>query len=212
MRTDDLICMMAKAPPCCCVKNRKRVWASVVSLFVIMAVIVKTTLGFRPELADVLHNPDMLFKYAALAAATVGGGLAWWYSGHPNCSYRVAYYGLFALGGLLTGDVIYRLVSEPADVTSAAVFDYTAYVCVGFITAFALLGTVSLVRIGKLMAPTNCNVHAFMTAFFAASLGALAYGLHCPHDHPLYLEMWYAGTIVVFTLLARKLIAKKQSW
>jgi hypothetical protein len=95
---------------------------------------------------------------------------------------------------------------------SDEVFETEVFLCAAFITGFALAGSFVLMRVTGCMAPTNCRLHAFMTALFATSLGALAYGLHCTHDHPSYLMLWYAGTAVAFTLIMLPLIMKKQAW
>jgi hypothetical protein len=184
----------------------------VVALFVTFLAIVALTLGIRSDLTGMAGNAQMLFKYAFLAAATLGSGIAWWYSGHPTRTYRIAYYGLMFLGAFLVALVVRAVMAEGVPHVSAEVFDYTAFFCAGFITAFALVGSLVLAKVTGCMAPTNCRLHAFMTALFAASLGALAYGLHCTHDHPAYLALWYAGTGVVFTIAMLPLLMKKQVW
>jgi hypothetical protein len=212
MRTDDLICMMAKTPPCSCIKRNARIWACVAALFFVFLGVVAVTLGIRPDLGLMTQDSHMLFKYAFLGAVTVGSGIAWWYSGHPTRSYRIAYYGLMFLAAFLVAMAVRELMTEGVPQVSDEVFDYTAFFCAGFITAFALLGSFVLTRVTGCMAPTNCRLHAFMTALFATSLGALAYGLHCTHDHPAYLVLWYAGTGVVFTAAMLPVLMKKQAW
>jgi hypothetical protein len=212
MRTDDLICMMAKTPPCCCTKRNTRIWVRITALFLAFLAVVYFTLGFRPDLALMAYDPAMMFKYAFLAAVMVGSGIAWWYSGHPQCTYRISFFGLIFLGVFLPCLALVVLVKEGFSGIDTAVFSISALQCIGFIVGFAAIGAFTLASITKCMAPTNLRFHAFMTALFAASMGALAYGLHCSHDHPLYITLWYAGTALVFTLAALPLLMKKQSW
>jgi hypothetical protein len=212
MRTDDLICMMAKSPPCSCVKRNARIWLRVAVLFAAFLTIVAGLLGFRADLAAMPHNPAMMFKYAFLAAVMVGSGIAWWYSGHPGRTYRISFYGLIFLGTFLACAGLHSAYTQSWAEMTVNVFDYTAFFCVGFIALYAAVGSAILCCITKCMAPTNERVHAFMTALFASSLGALAYGLHCPHDDPAYLALWYGGTALVFTLIATPILKKKQSW
>lgn len=211
MKTDDLICMMAKAPPCSCAKRNARIWLRIIALFLAYLTLVVVTLGLRPNLSDIPHDPQMMFKYAYLAAIMVGSGIAWWYSGHPGRTYRISFYGLIFMGVFLACAAVHALYVEKA-AALPQVFNYTAFVCAGFITVFATLGTSVLVCISRCMAPTNCRVHAFMTGLFAASIGAFAYAMHCPHDHPAYLALWYGGTALAFTLLSLPVIMKKQDW
>lgn len=189
-----------------------RIWASVAALFLIFCGVIAATLGFRADLALIMQDQHMLFKYAFLGAAVVGSGLAWWYSGHPTRTCRVSSYGLIFMAVFLIAMVVQEFAVEGADQISLELFDYTAVVCAGFVAAFAVLGSYFLTRITGCMAPTNCRLHAFMTGLFATSLGALAYGLHCSHDHPSYLALWYGGTGLVFVLIALPFIMKKQRW
>lgn len=212
MRTDDLICMMAKTPPCCSKKRNMRIWASVVALFLIFVAVIAVTIGLRPDLALLLENEHMLFKYAFLSAAVLGSGLAWWYSGHPTRCYKTSYYGLIFMAVFLAVMVVEEFLAEGALQISVELFDNTAVICAVFVAAFAVIGSYVLTKITGCMAPTNCRLHAFMTALFATSLGALAYGLHCNHDHPSYIALWYGGTGLVFTVMALPFIMKKQKW
>jgi hypothetical protein len=211
MHTDDLICTLSKACPCSQAKRNAVIWTGVFLLFAAYAGIVWVTLGFRPDLNHMFDNSAMLFKYAFLAAVTVGSGIAWWYSGHPGRTYRFSFYGLIFLGVFLLCDAVYEVVIERGAVVDA-VFDHTAFVCIGMIALFGSLGSLALCFLTHCMAPINGRVHAFMTALFASSIGALAYGLHCPHDAPAYLLMWYAGTALAYAALILPVLKKKQSW
>lgn len=212
MKTDDLICMMAKTPPCCTHKRNIRIWSTVALLLLALIAVVAGFMGLRSDWALVRYDGQMLFKYATIAAATVGTGLAWWYSGHPNKSWKISFYGLIFLAGLLAASTVYAIVMEGAADVAPYVFNKAAFACVGFLSVFAVLGSAVLIRISGCMAPTNCRVHATMTALFAASLGAFAFSMHCTQDHPAYLMMWYAGTMAVYTLIAVPVLMRKQAW
>jgi|GEM_PF-5462559 len=211
MRTDDLICMMAKNPPCCTHKRNIRIWISVAMLLAVFATIVAVFIGVRDDFALIRYDAQMMFKYASLAAATVGTGLAWWYSGHPGRSWKISFYGLIFLAGLVLAATL-RAVNTEGTSMMPEVFNKAAFLCVGFLSAFAVLGSAFLVRISQCMAPTNCRTHALMTALFATSLGAFAFGLHCTQDHPAYLMLWYGGTMLVYALIAVPVLMKKQAW
>lgn len=211
MKTDELICMMAKTPPCCTHKRNIRIWSLVGALLLALTAIVWGTLGFRTNLVDMIHSPEMMFKYATIAAATAGTGLAWWYSGHPNKNWKIYYYGLIFLAGLVAAKTLYAIM-YPAMPLMPEVFNRNAIFCVGFLSGFSVLGSAVLARISGCMAPTNCRVHATMTALFAAFLGAFAFSMHCPQDHPAYLMLWYGGTMAVYSLIAVPVLMKKQAW
>lgn len=212
MRTDDLICMMAKTPPCCSKKRNMRIWASVAALFLVFVAVIAATIGLREDLELLFESEQMLLKYGFLIAAVIASGLAWWRSGHPTRCCKTSYFALIALAAFLVVMVAQECMSETVAQLSFELFDNTAVLCAVFVAAFAVIGSYVLTKITGCMAPTNCKVHAFMTALFATSLGALAYGLHCSHDHPSYLALWYGGTGLVFVLIALPVIMKKQRW
>lgn len=212
MRTDDLICMMAKNPPCSGAKRKAVIWGSVVALFALMVTAVYFTLGLRSDITHVMDDPAMMFKYAFLAAALVGSAIGWWRSGHPGRCCKLPFYGMIFLGTFLVFDAGHAVYLQGMDAVAPQVFDGTAGTCVLSIALFAGIAAAVLILISKCMAPVNACLHACMTAIFASSLGALAYGLHCSHDHPAYLALWYGGTALAFTLIALPIIRKNQSW
>lgn len=211
MHTDDLICMMAKSPPCCTHKRNIRIWMRVLMLLLAFIAIVAALVGLRDDFALMRYDAQMLFKYATISAVTLGTGLAWWYSGHPGRSWKISFYGLIFMAGLLLAVTLRAVYAEGASMMPY-VFNEAAFLCVGFVSAFAVLGSAFLVRITGCMAPTNCRAHAIMTALFAASLGAFAFSMHCQQDHPGYLALWYGGTMLVYTLIAVPVLMKKQAW
>lgn len=212
MRTDDLICMMAKTPPCSCARRKAIIWGTVAALFALLVAAVYFTLGVRSDIGDVASNPAMLFKYTFLTAALVGSGIGWWRSGHPGRCCKLPFYGMIFLGTFLVFDAGHAIYAQGLSAVAPQVFDGTAGLCVLSITFFAAVAAGVLIWVTKCMAPVNACLHACMTAIFASSLGALAYGLHCSHDHPAYLALWYGGTALAFTLAALPIIRKKQSW
>lgn len=212
MRTDELITVMCQNPPSCRKRHCRCVAASIIGLLLAFAVIVAVLLGFRDDLPMIMHDQLMLFKYAFLTAVMVISGFAWWQSGHPDRKCKLPLLGLAALAVLLGFTVLRALSVEPLSSVALETFDRTAWSCAGFLSTFTIVGAGLLLKLGQCMAPLNIRRHAFLTALFAASLGALAYGLHCTHDHPAYLALWYAGTTIVLGVLAIPVLKKKLSW
>ncbi len=213
MRTDELICMMAKNPPCSCNKRNVIIWSAVAALFAVFTGVSAVLLGFRNDLEGIITGKWMMaFKYAFLLAAVIGSGVAWWYSGHPGRNYKIALRGLVFLAALLGAVAVASFFMTPLETLRAHLFDGTALICIGFIAAFTIAGSFALAAVTQCMAPLNCRVHAFFTVLFSGALGALAYGLHCSHDHPDYLALWYAGTVLLVGFVVLPLLMRKQAW
>lgn len=213
MRTDDLICMMAKTPPCSCTKRNIIIWAGVALLFTAMVSVVAFALGPRPDFARAIAEYETIFKYAFLLALAAGAGIAWWRSGHPGHNARCAQYGLFGLAFVLLAADIVLLSNVPHEAgADDAVLEESAYICAAFIALFSVAGSAVLTFLSGCMAPTNCRRHAFLTALFATALGALAYAFHCQNDNPLYVALWYGGAGMAVTLASVPLLMKKQAW
>ena len=212
MQTDDLIRLMATDVPAPRVMQRWRVLGAVAALFVVFAAVVMVTLGVRPDLDQMAARPDMLFKYVFLCLAVLASGFAWWRDGQPVQKNHAARYVLYALGAGLVALAVFSGSRLPADGILHILFIRPAYFCVGYITVFTVAGAYALSRIGDFMAPMQSRRHAGLTALFASSLGGLAFALHCPNDHPLYLAVWYMATALVCMTALLPRLARRQAW
>ncbi|MCB1538481.1 MAG: DUF1109 domain-containing protein [Rhodospirillales bacterium] len=212
MRTDDLIGILAKAPPAPRARRNAAIWAGIALLFVCMAALVAATLGLRPGLGGMARNPHMLFKYAFLAALVVGSGLAWWRDGHPGRTYRFARAGMIFMAALLAVMVVFSFHTLGPRGVAAAVFQRNAWACIGFVALYTVVGSAVLSALTRCMAPLHARRHAALTMLFAAALGGLAYGLHCPHDNPVYFALWYGGTCAALMIPGVRMLAARQAW
>ncbi|MBU6235836.1 MAG: DUF1109 family protein [Alphaproteobacteria bacterium] len=212
MHTDELINMLGSNPPeargAFLRTARTAVFAMVIGAILAVAV----TMGLRHDLANMLDDPHRVFKYGFLSILLIANGLAWWRCGQPgrNIEGPVMFVMLFS-GWLLIMCVRAFYVTD-MHVLVLQVMDKSAIYCVGVTTLIAAVVSVVLLHFGRGMAPPAGNTYGYVTALFAASIGAFAYGLHCPHDTPLYLATWYGMAITGFAAIAGPFLAKKLSW
>ncbi len=212
MQTDDLIRMMGADAPVPLRVRHRRVLGAIAALFAAFAVIVMATLGVRPDLGEMAARPAMLFKYVFLFAAVLASGFAWWGDGQPVPPRRAARYALYGLGVALVALAVFSGSRLTGDAVRRILFIRPAYFCVGYITVFTVAGAYALSRIGDFMAPAQIRRHAALTTMFASSLGGLAFALHCPNDHPVYLAVWYMVTALACMAALGPRIARRQAW
>lgn len=212
MQTDDLITLMAHTKPRRYKMQRILTWAAVLVVLAVLVGLVAVVYGIRPDMKQIFLDHAMGFKYGVLGEFAALAGTAWWLSAQPARRLRAPILCITGLLGLLLTTTVFAYLDQPHAHFMAAVFDRTAFYCVGSILVLASASVFALLRLSRSMAPTNITLHAAMTALFAAALAGLAYGFHCQHDHPAYLALWYAGTVLLFTVVATPLLAKKIRW
>jgi len=212
MQTDDLITLMARTQPRRYKMQRIFTWAAVLCVLASLVAVIAGVYGIRPDMRQIFLDHAMGFKYGVLGEFAALAGTAWWISGQPARRIRAPLLCIIGLLGLLLTTTVFAYLDQPHAHFMAAVFDRTAFYCVGSILVLAGSTVFALLRLSKSMAPTNTTLHAAMTALFAAALAGLAYGFHCQHDHPAYLAVWYAGTALLFTAMATPVLARKIRW
>lgn len=214
METDDLICALSRDCPCTRAKFLMRVWGTLIGILAAFVVVTALTLGFRADLGGIMDNPVMMMKYGVMAVMLVCSGIGWWASGHPQ-GRKTALYMLGLIAALWVALLLTALHTWQAQGTAAImddIFNRNAFYCVAYVTGFGLIASVVLTRIGASLAPECPYFHAAMTGLFGAVLGAVAYGLHCPHDIAAYFLMWYCPVFAVVSAACVRLWAKKLSW
>jgi hypothetical protein len=79
-----------------------------------------------------------------------------------------------------------------------------------------MLLTLPLVlALGLLMrrgAPTQPGRTAAAAGLAAAAAGAVVFALHCPHDDPLYVAVWYGGAVLGVAATARAALPRLVRW
>jgi hypothetical protein len=66
-----------------------------------------------------------------------------------------------------------------------------------------------LMRRGATTQPARTAAAAGLAA---AAFGAVIFALHCPHDDPLYVAVWYGGAVLAVAGLARGVLPRLTRW
>lgn len=212
MRTDELVTLLGTHPPAPRSVFLKHLGGTLLLTLLFAVLSVAFGLGIRPDFNVLLDDPERVFKYGFLTMLVVANGVAWWRAGQPGKSIEGPVMFVMLFSGWLFILCARSFFVKDMPVLQAEVMNDGALWCVGVTLALAAVVSIVLMRIGKAMAPVDTKAYGYLTALFAASIGAFAFSLHCQQDTPLYLATWYGMAIAGFAALAGPLLAKKMRW
>ncbi len=175
-------------------------WGSVLVVLPLLFVVLVLSQGVRADLSEALQNGLAWWKggsFAVLAIAMLCFVQS--YSrpvpkqtamGWVLVALAVGLFGAGAYGPLTAGD--FFSLSSDALRNGTAAIDCFVSVMIGSLLAYAVLWRVWLRR----AAPLSSRGFAFISAVACASLAAAVYSLHCPHDNPVYVLVFYGGSVL----------------
>lgn len=162
--------------------------------------LLATSLGVRPDLASASVTPAVALKLLPFLALAVGAyflAAKWMQPGATGSAF-----------GLMPGIILLLagLVANPVAITSASDFAAAALqgspmICMAMIVAFSLVPLGVLLNVMRGGASTRPSVAGGVAGILAGSLGAFAYGLHCPIDSTVFVAIWYGASIAFVGLI-----------
>lgn len=172
--------------------------------------LVATTLGFRPDMAQAAAGGMFWVKlFYALAL----GGLAFWTCdrlARPAGRARRRAQWIAAPVLAVAGLAAWQLASSPAAFRMPMLMGHSAQVCPWLIFGFSLPPLVGLVWAVRGLAPTRLRLAGTMLGLAAGGAGAAVYALHCDESGAPFLAVWYTlgvmGSGLLGTLAGPRLL------
>jgi hypothetical protein len=201
------------------VRPRRR-WreAALLGLLVLLEIPLFLLLSeLRPDMPDAMATPAFWWKSGSFAVIAILAGAAMLISLDPATTTprRVAgwWRGLagFAPAALALG----WLIDAGASGRSALLARLEWRDGLDCLANIALLTLPLVLALGMLMrrgAPTQPARTSAAAGLAAAAAGAVVFALHCPHDDPLYVAVWYGGAVLAVAGIARAVLPRVVRW
>jgi hypothetical protein len=84
--------------------------------------------------------------------------------------------------------------------------------CLKNVAMLSLPPIAALALLMRRGAPTQPGRTALAAGLAAAGFGAFVFAFHCPHDDPLYVAVWYGGSVALISGLARLILPRLTRW
>jgi hypothetical protein len=198
IQTDELINILSSDCGKCCRRKYRIGLAVTLTGGILIALIASlVTAGWRPDLSVALHQESFDMK---LVFCGVVFAIASVLFSRILCPYDTKWNCMAPL--MLPFAVIVLLASREvmaAPSFGVAAETWAAPVCMGLIIAFSVLPLVLFLSVARFWAPARPDLAGAAAGLCAGSAGAFAYALHCTHDHPLFVALWYTGGILIVT-------------
>ena len=207
MKTDELIAILAKAPP----PRRLQITACTAALVALSVLVTQVLLHVRPEVLALAPSPSLLMKLTVLGLVALTAVRALREQSVPVARHWAQYLALIP-GLLLAGLIVQEWrTTEPAQI--AALFHLREFpFCLLFVMLYGLIGAAGLAVHLQRAAPPDPRRAAAAIGFAAAAAGAIGYALHCPIDSPTFIAVAYGIALALTSVLARLMLPRFLKW
>jgi hypothetical protein len=197
-------------------RNRRLELLAIAGLLIVQAMLFLTISSPRADFGQAMATPAFWWKVASISTIAWLATAATLHSLDPagtmqSLSRFMRRLGLAAIAVLALGWLVDVLLMPPVPLLDR--LDWREGVdClanIAFLTLPMALAFGLLVRRG---ASTRPEQTATMAGLAAAGLAALVFALHCPHDDPVYVTVWYGSAMLANAGLVRLVLARVARW
>lgn len=196
---------------------RRRIAARDLTAFVVLAALEFLAYllfrGARPDMPEAMTHMMFWWKAGSLALLAVIGVVTTIGALDPARSPRP---GLRALALAAAGAVAVGWAIDAGSGGAGALLTRLDWreglACVAAVVTLALPALGALVVLMRRGAATDPAGAAMAAGAAAAAWGGVVFTLHCPHDDPLYVALWFAVAIAAVMLIARAVVPRLIRW
>jgi hypothetical protein len=212
MKTDDFISALTADLP----SKPTPVWralcvAALAAIPIALAIVV-FGLKVRPDIADMLVQPRMAFKFTVMLAMTASGAWLALRLSRPEAGPGRAIMALGITAALIVVGVVTEMAVLPTNLWTAAFWGDSAFKCLVLIPLVSTAPFVALMMAMKTGAPSNPTLAGASAGLLSAGLGATLYATHCQNDSPLYIAAWYVLAILIVTFAGAVIGSRLLKW
>ncbi|USI75053.1 NrsF family protein [Sphingomonas morindae] len=184
--------------------------AALAAVGVVEAGLLLAAGAMRPDMAQMISTPFMLWKIGSLALLAGVTGLVAVRSLAPPATPRRGMMAALALAALT---VVAGLFVTPTGAGGLPLLQRLSPVhgllCATAITVLSLPMMAALAVLMRRAAPVRPRQSALACGLAAAASGALIFTICCPMNDPLYVIVWYALGVAAVASAARWLLPKR---
>lgn len=200
MKTDDFIIALAReAGPAVPNVPTRRFSLAIAMGTPASILLMLTTLGLRPDLAEALFMPEFWMKVGFAGALAIAGYFAMARLARPGARAGLIPLWIALPIVLIWGAIAFVLLGAAPAERLQLLLGQTWAVCPFLIAMLSAPVLVTAFWAMRGLAPTRLDFAGAATGLFAGALGALVYSLHCPEMEAPFIGTWYLLGILIPT-------------
>jgi hypothetical protein len=168
---------------------------------VISATLLLMTLGVRPEIMTALGTWRFDLKLGGSLLLVITASWVALRLSRPTTRSLLAMPALLVPALLLSGAVVYELITIPASAWPSLAMGANGVMCVANIMALSAIPLVAAIYALRLGAPMSPAVLGAVGGLLAGALGATVFATHCTDDSPLFVATWYVLAIGLMSMV-----------
>lgn len=200
MKTDDLINMLASGPDVAAPKLPLRRFAMLISVGVLASIVIMmTTLGLRPNMAELAMLPAFWIKMAFVIALAGTGWITVTRLGTPGVRTKL-------LPALIAAPIVLiwlaaaaSLMNATPDERATLFWGDTWHYCSWLIAILSLPIFAAVLKVMRELAPTRLRLAGAGAGFAAGAAATLVYSFHCPEIDAPFIGFWYLIGVLIPT-------------
>ena len=201
MKTDDLISRLAADRQTHRIAPGAALVAAVVVATVIAAVLLMTTIGPRPDIAQAAMTWRFDFKFVVTLVLAVSSFWLVRQAIYPEGLSKAPLWLLLASPAVLLGGVAVELATLPGSAWLMSAIGKNSQLCLTIVPALGLVPLVLILWGLKQGAPTRPMLSGFFAGLLAGGIAATFYAANCTDDSPLFVLTWYPISILALGLV-----------
>jgi hypothetical protein len=191
--------------------GRDALWLAIVGIGELLLFLLGGAM--RPDIAHAMTLPVFWWRLASFGALGLVGSFAAIRALRPGASSRVGLGGVAgtAAAALLAGWAIDGLHVQAQPIAERLLWQQ-GLLCLAMQLLLAVPPFAALALLMRRGAATDVRAASLVAGGTAAAWGAVVFLLHCPHDDPLYVVVWYGAGCLVAALAGRWLLPAIIRW
>lgn len=213
MKTDDLINMLASGPDVAAPRMPVRRFATLISLGLLASIaIMMTTLGLRPNMAELAMLPAFWIKMVFVIALAATGWITVSRLASPGVRTAMLPALIAAPIGLIWLAAAASLMNAAPDERATLFWGDTWHYCSWLIAILSLPIFAAVLKVMRDLAPTRLRLAGAGAGFAAGAAATLIYSFHCPEIEAPFIGFWYLIGILIPTVLGALIGPRALRW